>query len=79
MAKTCFLGQKKSFFRILAEIKKQGHFSYQKNQSFQNLGSDFEKRHFLHPLEGFLAFLGRIMPFLEQGTIENNFSIILYV
>ena len=65
--------QKIPFFPIWPEIQKQGHFSYQKNQSFQNLGSDFEKCHFLDPSEGFLAFIGHNMLFFGVRLHWNNF------
>ena len=55
-------------FQILTEIQKQGHFSHQKNQSFQNLVSDFENPHFLDPSKGSLAFFGHIMVFFSAGS-----------
>ena len=76
-SKRVFQGQKNLFCQKTSEIEKKGHFSHQKNQSFQNLGSDCEKRHFLVPPKRFLAFFGHFlaisMPFSVLGPIENNF------
>ena len=72
-----FRAKKIRFAKNRPKLKKKGRFSHQKNQSFQNLGSDCKKRHFSVPPKRFLAFFGHFlaisMPFSVVGPIENNF------